>query len=234
MERYLWSTILQDTEEMTRKAIARVATETILRSKINKVASKYKNWNQVVAKFCDGNDNGPKNKAKGKTNVKGSKSTERPDMVKQKISKAETRTDKPAKAPKKEATSTKKPQAVATPKTTSVVRDVVKTSVVKQLQDLDELEKLDDTAKMEQDVDVPDKPSKKDSFFLTSDGYEVSSEEEPVADSESEAEEEFQDRSYKSRAYHVRNKDNTEKKPMSMGSLNRQTQAGAAKNIRDL
>jgi hypothetical protein len=219
---------------MSRKAIARVANETILRSKIVEVASKYKNWKDVVAKFLDGNEKVSKNKTKVNTNEKETISKEKkPVEEKQKVTKTVTRTEKPAKTPKKEAQPVQKPQAVVPPSKISAVSNMAKTGVVKQLHDLDDLEKLEASDKRDEDKNVVEKPSKKDSFFLTSDGHEVSSDEEPIAESESEAEDKFQDRSYKSRAYHVRNKDNNEKP--SMGSLNRQPRTNSSgKNFNDL
>jgi hypothetical protein len=219
---------------MSRKALARVANETILRSKINQVASKYKNWNNVVAKFLDGHEKVPKNnKTKVNSNEKETISEEKkPVLEKQKVTKTVTSTVKPAKKNQIDTKPVEKPQVVA-PIKKIAVSNMVKTGVVKQLHDLDDLEKLETSEKMDEDEKIPDKPSKKDSFFLTSDGYEVSSDEEPVAESESEAEDKFQDRSYKSRAYHVRNKDNTEKP--SMGSLNRHPRTNnAGKNFNDL
>jgi hypothetical protein len=219
---------------MSRKALARVANETNLRSKINQVASKYKNWSTVVTKFLDGNEKVPKDKTSAKSNEKGTINKEKKPVVeKQKVTNSTvTRTDKPAKTAKN-VKPVQKPQAV-TPSKKSAISNVGKTAVVKQLQDLDELEEFDFFEKTDTDNnDVEDKPSKKDSFFLTSDGHEVSSDEEPIAESESDAEEEFQDRSYKSRAYHVRNKDNAEKP--SMGSLNSHPRTNSsAKNFHDL
>jgi hypothetical protein len=224
---------LQDTEEMSRKALARVANETILRSKINQVASKYKNWNNVVAKFLDGHEKVPKNKTKVNTNEKEITSEEKKPVVeKQKVTKTVTSTVKPAKKNQIDGKLDQKAQAVA-PIKKSVVSKMVKTGVVMQLHDLDDLEKLETSDKMDDDEKMSEKPLKKDSFFLTSDGYEVSSDEEPVAESESESEDDFQDRSYKSRAYHVRNKDNTEKP--SMGSLNRHPRTNnPGKNFNEL
>jgi hypothetical protein len=218
---------------MSRKALARVANETILRSKINQVASKYKNWNNVVAKFLDGHEKVPKNKTKVNTNEKETTSEEKKPVVeKQKVTKTVTSTVQPAKKNQIDAKLDQKAQAVA-PIKKSGVSNMVKTGVIKQLHDLDDLEKLETSDKMDDDEKISEKPLKKDSFFLTSDGYEVSSDEEPVAESESEAEDEFQDRSYKSRSYHVRNKDVTEKP--SMGSLNRHPRTNnPGKNFNDL
>lgn len=219
---------------MPRKAKARVANETLLRSKIDQVAKKYTNWNNAVAKFHDGNEKVSKNKTTVKTNEKETTTSKekKPVVEKLKVTKTVTKTKKPAKTHKNDTEHVQKPQAV-TPIIKIEVSNRVKRGVVKQLHDLDELEKLVTSDKMDEENDVLDKPSKKDSFFLTSDGHEVSSDEEPIAESESEAEEEFQDRSYKSRAYHVRNKDNTEKP--SMGSLNRHPKAySSGKNFNDM
>ncbi|CAB3369934.1 Hypothetical predicted protein [Cloeon dipterum] len=117
-----------------------------------------------------------------------------------------------AEIPVVKAQQKEKPKSDNLPKTpklqiATAVKTTIKTAVVKKLASLNDLAELEKPTKL-----VPDKESaqtnKKDSFFLSSDGQEMSSEDEAEEEA-SESEEEFQDKSYVSRKYHMRSREET-------------------------
>jgi len=194
------------------KAIARAANEPSLRKSVERLASKYTNWNEIVAKF---GVNGA-----AKTSKKNKLKKVKKDNLKQNKAKIDKVSDEPkvkknAKSPLEPSTTIgiEKPKFVK--KSPAQVK--VKTAVVKKLESLSDLEQLEKTGEPEEDTDLV-KPSKKDSFFLSMDGNEVSSDEDDAEVAESENEEKFQDQSYKSRKYHIRNAEDSGKK--TFGALN--------------
>ncbi|XP_059478732.1 DNA ligase 1-like [Neocloeon triangulifer] len=106
----------------------------------------------------------------------------------------------------------------------SPVQPKVATAVVKKLETLQDLEQLfHGTVAEENGVE---NKGKKDSFFLSSDGLEVSSDEEVQKDESESSEEEYNDKSYQSRTYHARNKELNERTRSSFGDLHSNAKKG--------
>ncbi|XP_065335997.1 triadin-like [Cloeon dipterum] len=89
----------------------------------------------------------------------------------------------------------------------TAVKTTIQTAVVKKLASLNDLVELEKPTNLVPDKE-PAQTNKKDSFFLSSDGLEMSSEDE-AEEGASESEEEFQDKSYVSRKYHMRSREET-------------------------